>query len=200
MLKLVVSEMGTDLNDLIYELKDLLSQLQELIQSSNTFNRYILPALIAGLISAAGIIINNFISVYVFKKKRSLEYGKFYLPYLSYLKDIACEMECLPSEQKENIFYIVISMANLPTREKNIHIRKIVKNLFLIDELFAKNTYYIINRNINKDVLKLQTIIVLLNKYKDRAISFEESTKIEEKLKNLNFNINEHITEIETNS
>lgn len=63
-----------------------------------------------------------------------------------------------------------------------------------------KNTYYIINRNINKDVLKLQTVIVLLNKYKDRSISSEESTKIEEKLTNLNFNINEHITEIETNS
>lgn len=109
-------------------------------------------------------------------------------------------MECLPSEQKEKIFYIVISMANLPTRERDIHFNKIVDNLFLIDELFAKNTYYIINRNINKDVLKLQTVIVLLNKYKDRSISSEESTKIEEKLTNLNFNINEHITEIETNS
>lgn len=199
-MKVMVNEMGTDLNDLIHELEDLLPKLQELIQSSNTFNRYILPALIAGLISAAGIFINNFISVYVFKKKRSLEYGKFYLPYLSYLKDIACEMECLPSEQKEKIFYIVISMANLPTRERDIHFNKIVDNLFLIDELFAKNTYYIINGNINKDVLKLQTVIVLLNKYKDRSISSEESTKIEEKLTNLNFNINEHITEIETNS
>lgn len=192
--------MSADVNDLIAELKELLPQMQELIQSNNSFYRYILPAIIAGVISAAGILINNFMSVYVFKKKRSLEYGRFYLPYLSYLKDIDFEVDLLASQLQKDVFFCVICSATSSTENCNIHLRKISESLILINNLFEKNTYYIINRKINTDVLKVQTLIMFLEKCKERRMTPDELQSIEDKVMNLNLDIKGHIKEIEKNS
>ena len=189
-----------DIDTIIKELEQLLPQLRDLVYSNNSFNRYILPAIIAGAISVAGILINNFISVYVFKKKRSLEYGRFYLPYLSYLKDILCEIEICSSQKTKEILVDVVLFDNLQQEKRTTQLTRIANSLDEINKLFGESTYYIINQKINKDVLNLQSFIILYIKFKDRKISADEKKKIQEQVDSLDINIKNHIEEIESNS
>ena len=193
--------MVDDINNIISELKLILPQMQILIQSNNTFSRYILPSIIAGIISIIGVFINNIVSILVFKKQRSLEYGRFYMPYLYYLKEIACEIDLLPEENRKDVFANLIDMVVLEKGKEdgNIGLRKILDSLKRIKNLFELNTYYIINKKINKDVLNIKTLIIYLDKCEQQNMG-NELDNIKKDIKNLNLNIKKHIAEIEQNS
>lgn len=187
-----------DINSIISELKLILPQMQTIIQSNNTFSRYVLPSIIAGIISIIGVFINNIVSILVFKKQRSLEYGRFYMPYLYYLKEIDCEMVLQSKENREDIFVDLIDI--VVSEQGDIGLRKILYSLKKINDLFALNTYYIINQKINKDILKIQTLIIYLDKCEQRNMAKEELDTIKEEIRNLNLNIKNHIAEIEQNA
>lgn len=189
--------MNDKINELFLALEDILPQLQAIIQNDNVFNRYILPSLVAGIISVVGILINNFVSVYVFRKKRSLEYGRFYLPYLSYLKDIDCEIDLYSSEVSKNNISDILSIIAKSDDVNDIHIKNVLDNFMSIKNLFKQNAYYIINRKINNDVLKMQTLIILLEKCNVRKLEQSELDVIIGTAGQLDFNIKKHIKDIE---
>lgn len=190
--------MIANMNEIIKEFQDLLPQMHNLLNNSDSFTRYILPSIIAGIISIAGITINNIVSLAVFKKKRSLEYGKFYLPYLLYLKKIQCEIELLSEEEKKDLLIQIIE--NVVCQKNNFGLNEITKYFHDIDSLFKSHTYYIINRRINKEVLTIQTFIAFLNRCEEKGIEDNELIEIKKCVGELKIDIKEHIRIIERHS
>lgn len=184
------------INNVIEQIETLIPQMESIIQNNDSFIRYIFPALIAGVISIIGIFINSFISLTIFKKNRNLMYGKFYIPYLFYLRKIVSEIElfCIANNRKKSeIFKYLIIFANDQQNRLDGHLHLILELLNNIESLLSKDTYYVINKDINENILKIQKLIIYIDICKDQQLDDKQLEYIVNNVVNLNVDFEKHI-------
>ena len=157
--------------------------------NGQTISESVKAALIAASVTIILGIVSNTITIIItynnFREKKLLSYGKFYIEYVALLVQLILHCNILRSNSTKKfrkclrnnlVKYAQNNNATFSCQDEKREIELIYYTLLSIHTLFKSGSYYPLNRNVHKTVVKLEKTIETLiwisnNKAKESQIN-----------------------------